>query len=136
MSNHDGGGSCLRTSFFRAPKSSTAVGSSGDDEGPETPTYFFADKDTDISDEKIAAEEAAEQARLDEIARQEAVEQARLDEIARQEKLEEEVRLAEEQREKMFDEWKEKTVETVENVIVSRKDTCFPLTNDIFFARL
>ncbi len=143
---------CMPTSFFRPQKSSTAIGSSNKNEGPEASAYFFADKDMDSSDamDDEAAEElkaaaaaakAAEEAKAaaaaakaaeeekaaaakaaaeEKAAQERAAEQARLDKIAQQAKLEEEVRLADEKREKMIKEWTDKTVESVEKVIVSK----------------
>lgn len=137
----------MPTSFFRPIKSSTAIGSSNENEGPEASTYFFANKDTDSSDvaeddaanelqtaaaaavkaaeeakaakaeEEEKAAKAAKAAEEEKAAQERAAEQARLDKIAQQAKLEEEVRLADEKREKMIKEWTDKTVESVEKVV-------------------
>ena len=120
---------CLPTSFFRAQKSTTAVGSSSENE--EASAYFFADKDTDEdSPEEEAAKlkaaevekaaEAKKAAEEEKAAQERAAEKARLDKIAQQAKIEEEVRIADEKRENMIREWTDKTVESVEKVIVSK----------------
>jgi len=128
-----------RTTFFRPNKSSTAVGSgsggSGDsdasstdsDSHHEAPNIFFADKDTDTSDnindedEKIRLEEESHLVEEKNIAEQKAEKERSLEEARlskeRLMKVEEEVRLLEEQRESQFREWREKAVESVENVI-------------------
>eukprot|EP00533_Pseudo-nitzschia_delicatissima_P011524 CAMPEP_0197283624 /NCGR_PEP_ID=MMETSP1432-20130617/25026_1 /TAXON_ID=44447 /ORGANISM="Pseudo-nitzschia delicatissima, Strain UNC1205" /LENGTH=700 /DNA_ID=CAMNT_0042750617 /DNA_START=107 /DNA_END=2210 /DNA_ORIENTATION=- len=117
---------CLPTSFFRAQKSTTAVGSSSENE--EASAYFFADKDTDEdSPEEEAAKlkaaevekaaEARKAAEEEKAAQERSTEKARLDKIAQQAKIEEEVRIADEKRENMIREWTDKTVESVEKVI-------------------
>lgn len=109
QSQHEKSNSCTRPSFFRTHESFAAIGStSGDSE-----VFFFADKDTD--------DEETEPSEQDKDASEE-TERARLEKIAKQAKLEEEIRLAEEQRELQFQEWKEKTAESVENFIVSRNN--------------
>jgi len=181
MSHNEKSKSCLRTAFFRAHKSSIALGSGSSDSDAssatsdshhETPVIFFADKETDtpdnsndvgqvggsrvdtakakdeegsqpqddysekdgiiekespeeekirleeeshLAEEKIVAEEKAEKERLIDEAR--LTEEAEKERLAKQAKLEEEVRFAEEQRESQFREWREKTIESVENVI-------------------
>jgi len=181
MSHNEKSKSCLPTAFFRAHKSSIALGSGSSDSDAssatsdshhETPVIFFADKETDtpdnsndvgqvggsrvdtakakdeegsqpqddysekdgiiekespeeekirleeeshLAEEKIVAEEKAEKERLIDEAR--LTEEAEKERLAKQAKLEEEVRFAEEQRESQFREWREKTIESVENVI-------------------
>jgi len=145
MSHNEKNRGCLRTAFSRTHKSSVllAAGSSSGDGDNETPVMFFADRDTDTSDDsnddgtiekespeekianekKIAEEKAekerlAEEARLAEKAEKERMEKER---VAERQKAEEALRLATEEQRKMQLQGLKKSVgnvkESVENVI-------------------
>ena len=130
QSHHEKSNSCTRPSFFRTHESFAAIGgTSGDSE-----VFFFADKDTD-DEETEPSEQETEPSEQDKDASEEN-ERARLEKIAKQAKLEEEIRLAEEQRESQFQEWREKTAESVENFIVSRNNRTRALAKGFSFARL
>ena len=160
MSHNEKNRGCLRTAFSRTHKSSVllAAGSSSGDGDNETPVMFFADRDTDTSDDgtiekespeekianekKIAEEKAekerlAEEARLAEKAEKERMEKER---VAERQKAEEALRLATEEQREMQLQGLKKSVgnvkESVENVIVSRNKRTRALTDVFFFARL
>jgi len=145
MSHNEKNRGCLRTAFSRTHKSSVllAAGSSSGDGDNETPVMFFADRDTDTSDDsnddgtiekespeekianekKIAEEKAekerlAEEARLAEKAEKERMEKER---VAERQKAEEALRLATEEQREMQLQGLKKSVgnvkESVENVI-------------------
>ena len=145
ISHNEKNRGCLRTAFSRAHKLSVllAAGSNSGDGDNETPVMFFADKDTDTSDdsnddgaiekespeevianEKKIAEEKAEKERLAEEAENERMEKER---VAERQKAEEALRLAaEEQREMQLQGLKDSVgnvKESVENIIVSTAET-------------
>jgi hypothetical protein len=137
MPHHEKNKRFLQTTFFRTHKSSMAVGSGSSesdasDPHHETPTFFFADRETDIlydcDDDTTMEKESAEEEKIRLV-------EAEKERLAKQSKLEKEVQLAEEQRELELREWRDKTVESVETFLVSRtRGTCV-LKDACLFAR-